>query len=100
MVVPLLIGGGTRLKIVEAMGMDCPVVSSTIGAEGLGLNHDRELLLADDSKLFAEAILDLLDDPQRAEQLAKRARKFVEANLTWKHLANNLVEVWRKVSQG
>ena len=100
MVVPLLIGGGTRLKIVEAMGMNCPVVSSTIGAEGLGLTPDRELLLADDSEPFAEAILVLLDDPKRAAKLAQRARKFVEANLTWKHLAENLVEVWRKVSQG
>ena len=99
MVVPLLIGGGTRLKIVEAMGMDCPVISSTIGAEGLGLTHDRELLLADDSQGFAEAIFELLDDPQRAEALAKRARTFVEQNLTWKHLAHNLVEVWRKVSR-
>ncbi|MDG1500361.1 MAG: glycosyltransferase [Planctomycetota bacterium] len=99
MVVPLLIGGGTRLKIVEAMGMDCPVVSSTIGAEGLGLTHDQELLLADDSEPFAEAILALLDDPKRAERLANKARKYVEANLTWKRLAQNLVGVWRKVSQ-
>ena len=98
MVVPLLIGGGTRLKIVEAMGMHCPVVSSTIGAEGLGLTHDLELMLADDSEPFAEAILDLLRRPDHAAELAQRAAKFVEAKLTWKHLAQNLVEVWRGVS--
>ena len=97
MIVPLLIGGGTRLKIVEAMGMRCPVVSSTIGAEGLGLTHDRELLLADDTESFAQAVLALIDDPKRAAELADKANLYVKENLTWRHLAGNLVEIWRKV---
>jgi glycosyltransferase involved in cell wall biosynthesis len=99
MIVPLLIGGGTRLKIVEAMGMNCPVVSSTIGAEGLGLTHEKELLLADDSEPFTNAVFELIDNPQRAAEMAERARVFVEATLTWKILAENLVGIWRKVSK-
>jgi polysaccharide biosynthesis protein PslH len=99
MIVPLLIGGGTRLKIVEAMGMSCPVVSSTIGAEGLGLTDGEELLLADDAESFAEAILSLIDNPVRASELAERAKSFVEANLTWNRLAKNLVQIWREVSR-
>jgi glycosyltransferase involved in cell wall biosynthesis len=99
MVVPLLIGGGTRLKIVEAMGMNCPVVSSTIGAEGLGLTHANELLLADDSKLFAAAVLELINNPAMASELARKARVFVEARLTWRHLSKHLVDVWRRVSE-
>ena len=98
MVVPLVIGGGTRLKIVEAMGMDCPVVSTTVGAEGLGLEHDRELLLADEPEAFAAACLELIDAPTDAAALAARARAYVEERLTWPKLAERLADVWRGVA--
>ncbi|MDF1797650.1 MAG: glycosyltransferase [Planctomycetota bacterium] len=99
MVVPLIIGGGTRLKIVEAMGMGCPVISSTIGAEGLGLTHGEQLLLADGTEDFAEAVLGLFEDPAGTREMAARARSHVEANLTWSKLAERLASVWRSVSQ-
>lgn len=98
MVVPLKIGGGTRLKIVEAMGMECPVVSTTIGAEGLGLSHGTELLLANSDAAFAAAAVQVLGDAEAAAVMARRARQFVEANLTWGHLAERLALVWREVS--
>jgi polysaccharide biosynthesis protein PslH len=60
MVVPLRIGGGTRLKIFEAMAAEVPVVSTTIGAEGLEVVHGRHALIADDAKSFADAVVSLL----------------------------------------
>jgi len=98
MVVPLAIGGGTRLKIVEAMAMDCPIVSTSIGAEGLGLQSGRELALADNDSAFAAATLEALNDPAAARRMAQEARRYVEANLTWQRLAERLARVWRDVT--
>src|SRR5215468_12750815 len=70
-VVPLRIGGGTRLKIFEAMAMERPLVSTTIGAEGLPVNNGRELLLADTPQSFAEAVVRVLSDQRFASELAE-----------------------------
>jgi glycosyltransferase involved in cell wall biosynthesis len=64
-VVPLRIGGGTRLKIYEAMAMRKAVVSTTVGAEGLDVTHDRDILLADDPQTFADSVIELLRDRPR-----------------------------------
>src|SRR5262245_54057848 len=64
-VAPLRIGGGTRLKIYEAMAMRKAIVSTTIGAEGLDVNHGRDILLADDPRVFADHVIDLLRDRSR-----------------------------------
>jgi glycosyltransferase involved in cell wall biosynthesis len=64
-VVPLRIGGGTRLKIYEAMAMRKAVVSTTIGAEGLDVNHGCDILLADDPQTFADCVIELLSDPHK-----------------------------------
>lgn len=98
MVVPLTIGGGTRLKIVEAMAMECPVVSTTVGAEGLGMQDGRELLLADGDAAFAQAALAALEDPAAAHERATTAAAYVRRNLTWSRLAERLARVWREVS--
>jgi polysaccharide biosynthesis protein PslH len=82
-VVPLRIGGGTRLKIYEAMAMECPVVSTTIGAEGLPLEHGHHLLIADDADAFARAVLDLLHDASLAGSMGRSAATFVRENYSW-----------------
>jgi glycosyltransferase involved in cell wall biosynthesis len=64
-VVPLLAGGGTRFKILEALAAGCPVISTTVGAQGLPLTHGREVLLADDPADFAAAVAELLTDTER-----------------------------------
>jgi glycosyltransferase involved in cell wall biosynthesis len=76
-VVPLLVGSGTRLKIFEAMAMGTPVISTTIGAEGLPVDPGREIVLADDAGDFAAAINQLLSDPARRARLADAARAMV-----------------------
>ena len=82
-VVPLRIGGGTRLKIFEAMSAGRAVVSTTIGAEGLPVEHGRHLLLADTPQEFAAAILTLLRDPARRDTLAHNARTLVTERFDW-----------------
>lgn len=77
-VVPLRIGSGTRLKILEAAAMAKPVVSTTLGAEGLDLRHGHEILLEDDPRAFAEAVAMLLTDPARASEMGAAARRAVE----------------------
>jgi len=82
-VVPLRSGGGTRLKILESLATGRPVVSTTVGAEGLDLRSERELVLADGATAFAEAVRALLDDPGRAKALGERGLQKVRACYDW-----------------
>jgi sugar transferase (PEP-CTERM/EpsH1 system associated) len=78
-VAPLRVGGGTRLKLLQAMAMEVAVVATSLGAEGFPVTHGRELLLADTPDDFAQAVLTLLDDSAQRAQLGKAARRFAEA---------------------
>ncbi|HEY8086369.1 MAG TPA: glycosyltransferase, partial [Polyangiaceae bacterium] len=89
-VVPLRIGGGTRLKILEAMAMGKAVVSTTLGAEGLGVVGGRELLLADEPEAFAAQVARLLDDPLLARRIGDSARQFVASRFSWKGAVETL----------
>ena len=82
-VVPLRIGGGTRLKILDAFAMGRPVVSTSIGCEGLRVTHDRELLMADDAESFAQATLRVLRDPALAARLGAAGRDCVVREYQW-----------------
>jgi glycosyltransferase involved in cell wall biosynthesis len=86
-VVPLRIGGGTRLKIYESMAAQVPVVSTTIGAEGLPLRDGEHLYLADDPDTFAARCLTLLDDQARRRQMADTAWQFVAGSFSWDAVA-------------
>lgn len=98
LVVPLAIGGGTRLKIVEALALGTPVLSTTIGAQGLGLVHGTHLLLADGAQAFAQAALELLADPARAARLGERGRAHVHEHYRWEVLGHELVDYWERVA--
>ena len=91
-IVPIRIGGGTRLKIFEAMAMGKAVVSTTIGAEGLPVTNGRDLLIADTPEQFAAAIVSLLRDPARREQLERSARALVVDRYDWSAVAGQLEE--------
>jgi len=97
LVVPLRIGGGTRLKIVEALAMVCPIVSTTVGAEGLGLVHREHLLLADTPDDLFACVAELLEHPQQAVAMAERGRAYVYEHFRWDALAERLVACWRDV---
>jgi glycosyltransferase involved in cell wall biosynthesis len=98
LVVPLAIGGGTRLKIVEALALATPVVSTSIGAQGLGLEHERHLLLADGAPDFAAATLRLLGQPEEARRLGERGRAYVHDRFRWSVLGEELVDYWERVA--
>jgi len=84
-VVPLRIGGGTRLKIYEAMAARIPIVSTTIGAEGLPVTHGDNIFLADTPEQFARHTLELLDSVARREQTAAKAWNMVSSEYSWEH---------------
>jgi len=89
-VVPLRIGGGSRLKILEALAMGRAVVSTSVGAEGLDVEHDRHILLADDPRAFSASVLRLLNDPRRCLSLAAEGRRLVEQSYGWDSLAHKM----------
>jgi glycosyltransferase involved in cell wall biosynthesis len=82
-VVPLRIGGGTRLKIFEAMAMGKAVVSTTVGAEGLPIEPGTHALVADEPHTFARAVVRLIRDANRREQLERAARALVVERYDW-----------------
>jgi glycosyltransferase involved in cell wall biosynthesis len=86
-IVPLRVGGGSRLKILEAMAMGRAIVSTTVGAEGLDFGRDNPVLLADHPTDFANAVLKLLGDPELCTRLGAVGRRIVEERFGWEQLA-------------
>lgn len=93
MVVPLRIGAGTRLKILEALAWGKPVVSTSIGAEGIEFTPGEELLVADQPELFAQTVVELLADPSKQHRLAQAGRRRVETMYTAQRSVDRLLEV-------
>jgi len=94
-VVPLRMGGGTRLKLLEALALETPIVSTTLGAEGFEVTHDRELLFADDAASFARAIEELLAHRDRARALGVAGRAFAVEHYDWRRIVPKFEEVYR-----
>jgi len=88
-VVPIRIGGGTRLKIYEAMAMGKPVLSTTVGAEGLPVKNNEEVMLADSAEDFAAALTRLLRDEKAARELGGRGAKVVREKFGWQAVAQS-----------
>ncbi len=82
-VAPLRMGGGTRFKLLEAMALSRPIVSTTVGAEGFAVQSGRELWIADTPGELAQAVLKLLADAPLAQSLGEAGRAFVQANYDW-----------------
>jgi len=94
MVVPLRIGGGSRLKILEAMAAGLPVISTRVGAEGLQLVPGEHYIAADDTERMAQALVVAIRDPRPARAMAARIRDFVLERYDWDALADRLERVW------
>jgi sugar transferase (PEP-CTERM/EpsH1 system associated) len=92
-VVPLRIGGGTRLKIYEAMAMEKPIVSTTVGAEGLPVTHGKELCIADTPETFAAAVVNLLTNPEAARKLGQESARVVRERFGWNGVAKRFAEI-------
>lgn len=93
-VVPLRVGGGSRLKILEAWAMEKAVISTTLGAEGLAAEDGSNILLRDTPQAMAEAACQVLQNQEQFISLGKAGRQVVERHYTWDALAGQMHDVW------
>ena len=99
-VVPLRIGGGTRLKIFEAMAMGKAVVSTTVGAEGLPVTHGQDVLIADEPARFAQAVVHMIRDVDDRRRLERAARQLVVDKYDWSAVAADFEAALERVRDG
>lgn len=95
-IVPLLVGGGVRLKILEALANERPVATTTIGCEGIPLVDGENAVIADDARSLADETAALLRDPERAERLARAGRRLVEEEFGWDAIVERLEGIIRE----
>ena len=98
--IPLRIGGGTRIKVYEAMAMGCPLVSTRIGVEGLPVEPGRHFIQADTAAALGDSIVDLLGSRARREQLSRAARAYVEENMSARVAARAFEEICLRALDG
>jgi glycosyltransferase involved in cell wall biosynthesis len=91
-IVPLRLGGGTRLKVIESLGLGTPVISTSKGVEGLDLRAGVDILVADDPRSFADATLSLLDNPAQRQHLSEQGRRAVD-RYDWASIGRKLNEL-------
>lgn len=98
LIVPLRMGGGSRLKILEALACQCPVISTRVGAEGLHLHSGREFIQVEEPRELPAAICAALEEPQQLYRLAQQGRQTVLVRYDWDTLAQRLDHAWRQVA--
>lgn len=95
-IVPLHAGGGMRVKIIDAWSWGLPVVSTTIGAEGIAYEHEANLLIADSANAFTQAVVRLLHNTAVANRIAAAGRQSVETQYNWRHTYSAWDEVYQR----
>jgi polysaccharide biosynthesis protein PslH len=93
-VIPLRMGSGTRLKVLEALAMEAAIVSTTLGAEGFSIEHNRELLLADDPAAFAKSIVELIQQLARGRSLGQAGRALAIDQYEWRKIVPMFEELF------
>lgn len=99
-VAPIRSGGGTKLKVLNALAMGKPVVTTTVGAEGLDVIDGEHLLIANDAETFARGIVEVMCDPALAQRLGRNGRELVVRKYDWKKIGAKMSEIYRIVSEG
>jgi glycosyltransferase involved in cell wall biosynthesis len=97
-VIPIRQGGGTRLKILEAMALGTPVVSTSKGAEGLYVTPGKDILIADKPIGFASEVVRLLQDCALRQRLAENARRLVEEHYDWSEIGRRFVDLVEEIA--
>lgn len=99
MVVPLRAGGGMRVKILNALAQGLPIVSTSIGAEGIPVENGKHLLIADQPQEFAQAVLRLLEDQHLSDELGKQGRQFIQERFDYRAACRPLDEIYKRVKE-
>jgi polysaccharide biosynthesis protein PslH len=97
-VVPIRSGGGTRFKILEAFAMGVPVVSTSIGYEGIDARNGEHLLIGDSPQAFADHVLKLLANPALSQQMVQQARQLIEEKYEWRVIAKQFAQYMSSLS--
>jgi glycosyltransferase involved in cell wall biosynthesis len=93
-VVPLRWGSGMRVKILNAMAMGLPVISTTVGAEGIDVTDGEDILLADDPAAFAAAVVRVLNEPGLGKRVGAAARRLMETHYAWEVIGPRLIAAY------
>jgi glycosyltransferase involved in cell wall biosynthesis len=96
-IVPLRMGGGTRLKVLEAMAMEKPVVTTSVGCEGIQVVDRETALIADDPELFAASVVELMRNQDLYRKLVKNGRELVRALYEWSDVGYKLGEAYDRI---
>ncbi len=96
-VVPLRAGGGSRLKILESMAFGTPVVSTSLGSEGLDVKNQHNIFIADTPKQIADSIVDLYHSPKLWGQISENARTLVEKKYDWQYISKKLEDIYKEL---
>lgn len=96
---PLQGPGGTRLKHFAAMASKLPLITTTVGAEGLGATDGQNIIICDTPELLAESVLDILSNPNKAQKIAENARKLVEENYSWDKMSQYLDKIYTETKK-
>jgi glycosyltransferase involved in cell wall biosynthesis len=98
-VAPMVSGSGIKNKVLEAMAMARPVVATSLAVEGLPIRNGENALVADDAQAFAAAVQQLLDDPDRAERMARAGRELVQRDYTWEACAERYDRLYHELAR-
>jgi glycosyltransferase involved in cell wall biosynthesis len=98
-IVPLRAGGGMRVKILDAWARGIPIVSTSIGCEGIEVQHGENILIADTPQTFAQAVVAVIRDRELAQRLAENGRRLVEERYDWRVVYRNLDEVYEEIGK-
>ena len=96
LVIPLLSGSGTKLKVIEGMAMSMPIVTTSIGAEGLELADGKDVFIADNNNSFADAVSKLIDSQELRDKFSANVRKIAENHYGWDAIGKDMVAVYNK----
>lgn len=99
LVAPVFSGKGTRYKILEALASGTPVVATATAVEGLGVEHNKQVLVANDASTMAKYVVRLLTSPSLREKLAKNGREYVTKNFDWKLISHKLDTIYRNMGE-
>ncbi|HLX12870.1 MAG TPA: glycosyltransferase, partial [Bacteroidota bacterium] len=98
-IVPLRMGGGTRLKVLEAMAMKKIVIGTSIGCEGIDVTSGDSALIADDPKQFAATVVEVLRNPARVETIAANGFEIAKRKYDWKHIGTTIEDILQRLAE-